>query len=127
MMGLRIRGYEKAWTTFNTGMTVPVTTIALMAVSLTDMIEAPPEALIVAAVIGIVSTIFQTGNAFIAANSKPEERAELEALAGEVLSKSETVNRYLASRATPPIPTSETQPDTLHLRPELRSKEEPKP
>ena len=86
-MGLRIRGFEKAWMAL-AGLSVPVTTGALWLVSASGEIPPPSPENITAAVVATVATLFAAFGAYIAANSKPENQAQLEAMAAEILRQS---------------------------------------
>ena len=127
-MGLRIRGYEKAWMAL-AGLSVPVTTGALWLVSLSDAVPAPPPESISAAVVAAVATLFACFGAFIAANSKPEGQAEIEQLAAQILRQSASdvaihLREPVKPASEPEVPPP--QPSILAvqpLRPEPRKTE----
>ena len=129
-MGLRIRGYEKAWMAL-AGLSVPVTTGALWLVSASGEIPPPSPENITAAVVATVATLFAAFGAYIAANSKPENQAELEAMAAEILRQSAVASRqapepHRSQTGAKPEPDPVPQPSILAakpLRPEPRPAE----
>lgn len=65
-------GYEKAWNAlFNGGLSAVMTTIMLGVLSRFDLVTAPDETAIIAAVSGFVSAISAAVGAFTATNTTP--------------------------------------------------------
>jgi hypothetical protein len=72
-----IVGYEKAWGAFlGAGSIGAATTLALSLVSLTGAVTVPDEAMIVAAVTGLVSAIFAAIGAYLPTNTEAKPAAE---------------------------------------------------
>jgi hypothetical protein len=66
-----LQGYEKAWAALlGGGMMTSATTVALWAASLNGAVSVPDEAMIVAAISGIVTSIFAALGALIATNTQ---------------------------------------------------------
>lgn len=79
-----IKGYEKAWgALLGGGMMTAATTFALWATSASGAVTAPDEAAIVAAVTGVISSLFAAAMAFLATNTPLEPPAPAEP-AGDV-------------------------------------------
>lgn len=77
---MKIVGYEKFWLALlNGGLSTAVTTFALWAMSLTGSVPVPDETTIVAAVTGVVASLFAALGAYFGTNTEVKEETGNEA------------------------------------------------